>query len=60
MFARGLLAGGVPVEVKHCDQPGKVLLFEKEWSDGPGELWADKKSPPWSAFRAEPSDQMRE
>lgn len=42
-FARGLRAAGVTVVTAHSDVAGDVASFP--WSNGPGDIFSDAKSP---------------
>jgi hypothetical protein len=43
-FCRGLVEAGCVVRVYHADVAGDCVLAG--WAEGPGEMFADAKSPP--------------
>jgi hypothetical protein len=45
-FARGLIAAGIAVEVRHWDHTGDAAQWANQWNAGKGELWASGKRPP--------------
>lgn len=49
-YCRGAIGAGADVLVYHSDVAGDVLLCPRgPWSEGAGDLWADKKHPPIAA-----------
>ncbi len=51
-FCAGLIEAGATVSVWHHDVAGDVSDPHESWSEGPGDLWREYKSPPIHALYA--------